>query len=167
MALMIKFNLMLLLHMSNGETFIIPCMLPDFKPNKYAKETFMTMDLVYNSLHSQAIHDGIPVGAFHKMVCRSARRKNWKLHHRDHLSYTDASFWVQEGVRLSMTLLDKEIRISVWCNRTVNFEEMRSALSEARKNCEATLTKLGITENNSFGVVCPKSAPGDQCLVSL
>ena len=168
-ALMIRFNLMLLLHSSetSSDTYIIPCLLPDYKPNKYAKETFMTMDLVYNSSHSQRNTHTIPVGTYHKLVCRSARRKNWELRHKDHLSYTDASFWLQDGIRLSMTLLGKEIRISVWCDRTVDFGELRSILPRVRKKYMTTLTKLGITENNSFGVLCPYSVPGDQCLVSM
>ena len=168
-ALMIKFNLMLLLHSSHtdSDTYIIPCMLPDYKPNKYAKETFMTMDLVYNSLHKQRNTDAIPVGTYQKLVCRSARRKNWQLRHRDHLSYTDASFWLQDGIRLAMTLLEKEIRISVWCDRNVDYGELRSILPLVRQNCMTTLTKLGVMENSSFGILCPYSVPGDQCLVSL
>ena len=168
-ALMIRFNLMLFLHSSqtSSHTYIIPCMLPDYKANKYAKETFMTMDLVYNSSHKQRNTETIPVGTYQKLVCRSARRKNWELRHRDHLSYTDASFWLQDGIRLSMTLLEKQIRISVWCDRTVDFGELRNILPMVRKNYMATLTKLGVTENNSFGVLCPYSVPGDQCLVSM
>ena len=170
-ALMVKFNLMLMLH-STGQMeamFIIPCMLPKSQLDMYAKEPFINMELVYNSTHGVKKSEGIPVGAYHKMLCRSAKRKNWELCQKDHLSYTDASFKIHEGTRLAMTLLQKEskIRISVWCDRTVDYGELRSILATVRKNCETTLYKLGITENNSFLIMCPMSIAGDQCLVRM
>ena len=119
-------------------------------------------------MHRHAKSDLIPIGAYHKLLCSSSKRENWELCQKEHLSYTDASFRIQEAIRLAMTLLQKEIRISVWSDGKVEYEELKIYFLQLKGVCKATLSKLGITENNSFVKFCPNSSEQEaQCLVRV
>ena len=168
-ALLMKFHLMLRLATptSSEKSFLIPAMLPKSKQDMYTKEPFNNMIMVYNSFHEVPNSESIPIGTFHRFVARCANRNQWRLCREDHLSYTDVSFELRKGVRLALTQLKNQIRISIWFNRDVFPSLLRSVLPKIRDNCSASLTKLGVTKNKHFLVICPHCAPGDECLVRI
>ena len=167
--LMKKLSLIMPLQSSKIEEkgFLIPVMLPKTQLKVYEDEPFKSMIMVYNSLHEAVMSEDIPIGIFHQIISRCGNYLQWKVFEDDHLSYTDVSFRVQRGVRVALTLLEKNIRVSVWADRDIGSEKLHLSLPFIRESLVTQMSVSGINETNNFLIQCPHSAPGQQCLIKV
>ena len=177
-SLMIKFNLIVPLYstMTSRYAFIIPSMVPARNVRMYEIEPFKNMSLIYNALQEPQEGENFEVGAFHKLLseCSKVDPSNWKLCSEDNcLSYTDASFEVDKGVWLTLTLLSHtSFRGTIWCTSDV----LSRPISELLRLCEGTrklldrkLMKLQSAQSSEFKMICPFTKENDEypCLVRM
>ena len=166
---MVKFNLMLPLDETIGQRYLVPCMLPFQQRDIYEAEPFKSMVLAYNSTHDSNIREAFSIETFHRFLTKCSKTSGWKICAEDHLSYTDASFLVESGLRLALTLLDfTKLRVSLWTPGNLSYSIIRSAIMKVRKILEIYLKDLDVAPGNSFLMMCPHWQPGhDVCLAKI
>ena len=170
---MMKFDLMLPLGL---EQYLIPCMLPGQEIDMYGKEPFTNMILIYNTMLKPSKGDAMPVGVFHKLLSQCSKVPNWKIFANDHLSYTDASIEISQGIRLAITLIKTNtIRLSIWSAREVlddgqlSNNEARELVLNTHSAVGRCLKSLSLTINAEIKMLCPHWSPGEEyiCLVTV
>ena len=169
--LFVKFNLMLPLGSSaERRTFLIPCMLPPQDMSMYETDTYKNMELVYNAKHKPKSTEVLPVGVFHKCLSLCSKNPSWDICANDHLSNTDASYNIEDGVRLALTLLkNSDLRSSIWCSREAMKEDTRSLIIKTRMILSKSLKSLNISPGEKFIMLCPHWMAEDnfECLVDV
>ena len=167
--LLIKFKLIVPLNFtkSEGRRYLIPSMLPSIDMDMYEREPFKSMYLVYNALQNPKLGDTLLIGTFHKLLAECSQTENWELCAEDHLSYTDASFQIQKGIRLALTLLKKDsFRASRWSTKD-QIVDSQAILETTRRQLDDKMKHLQIEANNTYLTLCPHSKDSDAfpCLV--
>ena len=167
-----KFNLMLPVESTpdGQKMFLIPSLLPPRDVSIYDTEPFKNKMLVYNAIHKPQSAGVLPVGTFHKFLCHCSKNPPWHLCAEDHISYTDASFQIADGVRLALTnMKGGELRCSIWCSRKDISEDKRNLIINTRLTLAKSLRKMNIPEGHEFLMLCPHGAPKDEypCLVKV
>ena len=165
--LMVGFNLILPLDES-GRRYIIPCMLPqqNVKTQEWADEN---MELIYSEFQKP---NGFVIKTLHQLMSECS--KMWKLCiGQNHPSYTDASFEMEKGIKLVLTLVNQDsLKISILCSRTV-FKQYTSELihlfREPRQVLSTKMKQLGIAQPDTFYTLSPYSKSTDihSCLVQM
>ena len=173
--LMTKYNLIVFdgNKQETGQIYLIPSMLPVRDVNMYNLSPFKEMHIVYNAMEDPRTGNILQVGTFHKLLSECSKNQNWKLCAEDHLSYTDASFAIQHGMRLALTLLKHDqLRCSIWCSTqtlNVNNCELTSVIHKTRHILSSNMVKLNIVPGDTFQILCPHTQANDQnlCLVNM
>ena len=156
--------------MGKNQKFLIPCLLQPENRNMYETEPFKSMVLVYSELPKPESGKFLPMARFHKLLSLCSKTPQWKICTHDHLSYTDASFQVQEGMRMALTMQkNSTIRSSVWCLNNRQTDNIIGNLLRLRLQLESNMKKLGIPKTDQFLILCLQWRYGgsDICLVSV
>ena len=167
--LLIKFKLIVPLDSTNveGRRYLIPCMLSSIDVNMYDREPFKSMHLVYNAMQNPKLGTTILIGSFHKLLAACSQTENWELCVEDHLSYTDASFQLQKGIRLALTLIGKDcFRSSIWSTKDQMADSL-AILETTRRQLQKKMKDLQIEASNTYRALCPHSKSTDAfpCLI--
>ena len=171
--LFIMYNLMLPLESTpdRQRMFLIPSLLPPQDLRIYDAKPFKNMILVYNAFHKPMSTGVLPVGTFHKFLYHCSKNPSWQLCAEDHISYTDASFQIAEGVRLALTnMKGGELRSSIWCSRKgMETESIRSLIISTTMDLSIFLREMNISEGHKSLMLCPHCVPEDEypCLVKV
>ena len=173
--LMKKFQLIVPLTNSTRE-YLVPCMLPPKQLDIYETRLFKDMTMVYSSpltaRSSKQSDSFLPVGSYHRLLALLSSLTPWRLCVTDHLTYSDASFEVEYGVRVALTLL-KHIRVTVWCGSPAFMNTAVRLLPYIREAINENSVKLGLPVHEKFLIMCPQrqlpAAPGESisCLVPV
>ena len=155
--LMTKFQLVVPLTNSTRD-YLAPCMLPPRQLKVYQTEPFKSMMMIYSSppmkRRSGSDKEFLPVGSYHRFLAALCSSTNWKLCINDHLTYSDASFEVEYGVRVALTLFAK-IRVTVWSGGPSFKEAAQRILPNIRDHISRNLKNMGLPEDNNFLILCP------------
>ena len=145
---MVAFNLIIHLDESGGR-YIIPCMLPqqNVETQEWADEN---MELIYNEFHKR---NAFLIKTLHQLMSECS--KLWKLcTGQNHPSYTDASFEMEKGINLILTLVNQDsLQISILCSRSVlkqNTSELVHFFREPRRVLSTKMEQLGIAQADTF-----------------
>ena len=63
--------------------------------------------------------------------------------------------------------MQKKIRISVWCNKDVDSEQIQFTLPFIREALTSQMSTLNIQKSSDFLVQCPFARKGEQCLIRV
>ena len=168
--LMTKYNLIVPLD-ETGMTHLIPSMLPTRDVNIHNLSLFKDMHIVYSADQIPRVGETLLVGTFHKFLSECSKTQNWKLCAKDHLSYTDVSFEISCGVRLTLTLLKHDhLRCTIWFSTqalNVPKSKLISIIEDSRDKLSVNMSHLNIAGVNIFHTLCPHHEASDQylCLV--
>ena len=155
--LMNKFQLIVPLTNSIKE-YLVPCMTPPRQLSIYETKLFRDMTMVYSSpptARSNKNENFLPVGSYHRLLALLSASTPWKLCVNDHLTYSDASFEVEYGVRVALTLL-KHIRVTVWCGSPSYKKTALRLLPSIRKTINENSKKLLLRVHEKFLIMCPQ-----------
>ena len=158
--------------------YLIPCMLSSQNVNMDKSKTSSEMLLMYDALHRQAEGDRLLIGSFHQLLSRCSKLKGLKLDWNPkkaagNLSYTNASFSLGQGMKLTLTLSQpSEVRARIWCPKDIVGEDLSEELTvckKIREDLAATMKKLKVKPDAKFLLHCPHfdSRQKKACLVDM
>ena len=165
--IMKRLNLIMPLLLSDNRkiAYLIPMMLPKTELKMYQEEPSEGMIMVYISSYEAFQAEYIPIGTFHKLLSSCGNEPKWKILQK-YLSYTYASFSVHEGIIVALTLLERKIKITVWSEPKLEYDDRQSSICFIRDTLNGQLSTLEIEESKTFEIMCPKPTD-DECLVRI
>ena len=159
--LMTNFSLLIPLEKpdSNNKKYLVPCMLPPSELNMDATEPFNSMRMLYSSYFTTNKNGFLFIGDFQRLLAKCSQVTSWKLCIYDHLSYTEASFKVQPGVRVAFAMFkDKRvegIRTDVWFSKLALRKGAISLLPYVHQKIFEGFGLPFDLRNQRFLVACP------------
>ena len=152
--LMQQFNLLLPIEHNGDEKYLIPCMLPPRKPDMYQTEPFSHMKMTYSASYTGP-DNMMSVEKFHGLIVKMSKTTNWRLCDFDHFTYTDVSFKVKQGVRVSASLLETNIRVNIWYSKLAIRKGILSDLQNIYEGIEKAFTSSFELRDGTFLLSCP------------
>ena len=161
--LIINLHLMILLPETENRKYLIPSLLPRSATLMQSPDN---MAIVYDSLHKLSDIRNIALDAYHKLLCRLGNETGWKIH-EGQPSHFNAYFTVTEDLLVALTLVQNQIKLSIWCTKGIKYANLENSLQTILETVRELLEKTGIPENAFFQMMCPHSQVGDDCLVKI
>ena len=110
------------------------------------------------------------MGTFHRLFAACSKTSTWRLCTEDHLSYTDASFQIEGGMRLGLTLLtSKAVRVTIWGYKRRMTCDTHCLLFHAINLLRDNIASFNLHKHEPSMVLCPHWDPDDDnvCLVGV